>query len=44
MMVTNVKNTRDGIGISLHKTAKKNLLEWHPVSERIITACFSTKI
>ena len=33
---------REGIGIMLSKKAAKCLIEWQPVSERIITVCFSS--
>ncbi|XP_056017321.1 craniofacial development protein 2-like [Ostrea edulis] len=32
-----------GVGFLLNKTSKKALLEWNPVSQRIITARFDTK-
>ena len=32
-----------GVGILLSKTAAKSLLEWEPVSDRIITARFSSR-
>jgi exonuclease III len=35
---------RSGVGILMNKEARKSLMEWSPVSERIILACFKTKI
>ena len=34
----------EGVGILLDKEAKKSLIEWQPVSGRIIVACFKTNI
>ena len=35
---------RNGIGILISTKAKSSLIEWHPVSERIITASFKAKV
>ncbi|XP_047111838.1 craniofacial development protein 2-like [Schistocerca piceifrons] len=35
---------RNGVGFLLSKSSKKSLLEWKPVSERIITARFKTNV
>ena len=35
---------RDGVGILLSPLAKKSLMEWEPISERIITARLKTKV
>ncbi|XP_071177838.1 craniofacial development protein 2-like [Mytilus edulis] len=41
---TNATDTHDkGVGFMLTKKAKQSLLEWNPVSSRIITARFDTK-
>ena len=34
---------RHGVGFMLTKKASKSLIEWEPVSKRIITACFESK-
>jgi exonuclease III len=34
----------DGIGFLLSKIAKRSLIEWHPISERILTAHFKGNI
>lgn len=47
LLYSGVAEERDrvsGVGLILNKTAKKSLMEWHPVSDRIITARFKTKI
>jgi hypothetical protein len=31
---------RDSVGVLLSKIAKRSLIEWHPISERILTARF----
>ena len=36
--------SREGVGILMDKEAKKSLIEWHPVSARIIVARFKTTI
>jgi hypothetical protein len=38
------KRHRNGVGILMNKEARKNVMEWSPVSERIILARFKTKI
>jgi exonuclease III len=38
-----VRNT-NSVGILLSKKAKNSLIEWHPVSERIINAHFKAKV
>ncbi|XP_047117394.1 uncharacterized protein LOC124798156 [Schistocerca piceifrons] len=35
---------KNGVGLLLPKSSKKSLLEWKPVSERIITARFKTNV
>ena len=35
---------REGVGILMDKEAKKSLIEWHPVSARIVVARFKTTI
>jgi hypothetical protein len=35
---------RNGVGILLIKKAKNSLIQWHPVSQRIITAHFKAKV
>jgi hypothetical protein len=35
---------REGAGLLLNKAAKKSLIGWQPISERIMTASFKTKI
>jgi exonuclease III len=37
-------NSREGVGILMDKEAKMSLIEWHPVSPRIIVAHFKTTI
>ena len=34
---------RNGAGLTLSRKAKKSLMEWEPVSERILTARFQSK-
>jgi len=36
--------SREGVGILMDKAAKRSLIEWHPVSARIIVARFKTTI
>jgi hypothetical protein len=36
--------SREGMGIQMDKEAKRSLIEWHPVSARIIVARFKTTI
>jgi hypothetical protein len=36
--------SREGVGILMDKDAKQSLIEWHPVSARIIVARFKTNI
>ena len=36
--------SREGVGILMDKEAKRSLIEWHPVSARIIVARFKTNI
>ena len=36
--------SRDNVDILVDKEAKRSLIEWHPVSARIIVACFKTTI
>jgi exonuclease III len=36
--------SREGVGILMDKEAKRSLIEWHPVSARIIVAHFKTTI
>ena len=38
------KEHRNGVGILMNKEAQKSLMEWLPISERIMVACFKTKI
>jgi exonuclease III len=38
------KEHRNGVGILLNKEARKSLMEWSPISERIISARVKTKI
>lgn len=37
-------NRQEGVGFLLSKSAKNSLLEWRPISERIILARFKTKV
>ena len=34
---------KSGVGIIMNKEAQRSLMEWSPVSERIILACFKKK-
>ena len=36
--------SREGVGILLDKKTKRSLIEWQPVSARIIVACFKSNI
>ena len=38
------KEHRNGVGILMNKEAQKSLMEWLPISERIMVARFKTKI
>ena len=38
------KEHRNGVGILMNKEDRKSLMEWSPISERIILARFKTKI
>lgn len=35
---------REGVGLLLNETAKRNLLDWKPISERLMTARFKTRV
>jgi hypothetical protein len=35
---------KDGVGMILSRADTNSLLDWKPISERIITACFRTLI
>jgi len=35
---------KNGVGILMNKEDRKSLMEWSPILERIILACFKTKI
>jgi exonuclease III len=37
-------NSREGVGILMDKEAKRSLIEWRPISSRIIVARFKTTI
>jgi exonuclease III len=40
-----MQNTeKEHLGLLLNKVAKKSLIEWQPISERIMTASFKTNI
>jgi hypothetical protein len=39
----NIKH-RSGIGLLITKHGKNSLMDWKPISERILTACFKTHI
>ena len=38
------KEHKNAVGILMNTEAQKSLMEWSPISERIISACFKTKI
>ena len=38
------KEHRNGVGVLMNKEARKSLMEWSLISERIMAACFKTKI
>ena len=38
------ETARDGVGLLLSKRARRGLMEWYPISERIIIARFQNKI
>jgi hypothetical protein len=33
---------KEGVGMLLNRAAKNSLMDWKPISEMIITACFRT--
>jgi len=35
---------RSGVDIQMNKETQRSVMEWSPISERIILACFKTKI